>query len=138
MSPNTLELLHKVRLAKGRPASSMVFVQFGDYLPSRESWVTCAERSAQVDLPPDARVDLLDLRCLVGLSVVLFAHRWTDVVGRLVERIKQASPRSLLVCLDDAMAAMKSGSFGGFAWLPAAGDLSFDEWCDAGCGGRRG
>jgi hypothetical protein len=139
MSPNTLALLLKVRRSGHRPASNGVVIEFDNdpfHSRQRHSWVEQQESFARVHLPLDTRVDLIDLRCVVGLYVMLETPTWTDAAGRLVERIRQAAPRSLLVCITDAMLAASNDSFGGFAWLPKVGDLTFNEWCDQGCGRR--
>lgn len=139
MSPNTLALLLKVRRSGHRPLTGTVWIEFDNdpfHLRQRYSWIEQREESAQVHLPLDTRVDLLDLRCVVGLHVVLSTPTWSDAAGRLVSRIKQVPPQSLLVCISDAMDAASNDSFGGFAWLPKVGDLSFEEWCEHGCGRR--
>lgn len=143
MSPNTIAVLHQVRLDGKRPKSNCVWIEFSDdayHARQRYSWLEQGEESAQVVIATDAAVDLIDLRCLVGLNVYLDADTWTDRFGRLVERIKTVPPRSLLVTMGDAIEAMDMGqtdSFGGFAWLPGMGDMTFNEWCDAGCGFRK-
>lgn len=142
-SPNTLDVLRQIRIDGKRPKSGCVWINFSDdayYGRQRYSWLEQGEESAQVVIPTNACVDLLDLRCLVGLAVFADTDAWTDGFGRLVERIKAVRPTSLLVTIGEALEAMNPSNpdgFGGFAWTPAMGDMTFNEWCSVGCGGRK-
>ena len=142
MSVNSLDLLRQVRLDGKRPKSGCVWINFSDdpyHSRARYSWLEQGDTFAQVVIPTKACVDLLDFRCLVGLYAFVDADTWTDSFGRLVERIKAVPPRSMLVTIGDAIEAMdpvKLDGFGGFAWIPGMGDMTFVEWCAAGCGRR--
>lgn len=124
---DNLQTLLRVRMRGARPASGCVDVWFGDFTALKSDWLQSGDVTAQVDLPADCAVDLLDLRCFVGLGVSLFVREWSDKAGRLVERIKSASPWFLQVLIGDG-----SGQLIGFAWTARRGDMTLDELVQGG------
>lgn len=119
MTPRGAAPLIAMRMAGQRPAVD-VWVSVGDF--SEPDWWRWAETAGQPEIlvHPEDPIERLDLRCLVGLRLVLFFSAWDDRVARLYDRLQDYA---------DEITVM-SPAFDtdiGWYWLKGRGRIEIEE-----------
>lgn len=86
MTPHGAQALIDMRMTGQRP-SGPVWVMFGDF-PEPTWWRYVETRhQPEVVVLPEHPIDRLDLRCVTGLDVILFAAEWSASFANLYERL---------------------------------------------------
>lgn len=119
MTPRGAAPLVAMRQAGYRPSGD-VWVRHGEF-PDPDWWRWANTRnSPEVIVRPADPVDRLDLRCLVGLRVTLFASEWSARVGKLFELLTEYADEVVV------MSPAFEGDIGWF-WLRDHGRVEFDD-----------
>lgn len=119
MIPRGAAPLIAMRKAGNRPAG-FVFVSFGDFRePDWWRWADTCEKPELLIRPEDP-IERLDLRCVVGLDLILFFSEWSEAVGKLYERLTEYAQEI----------AVESPAFDtdiGWWWVRGVGRIGFDD-----------
>ena len=119
MIPRGAEPLIVLRKSGQRP-SGLIWLEVGDFPdPDWWKWANTADRP-QILIRPEDPIERLDLRCFLGLDVILFAEEWTDQVARLYERLQEYAQEI----------AVLSPAFEidiGWWWIRGVGRIEFDD-----------
>ena len=119
MTPRGAAPLIAMRQAGYRPAAD-VWLSYGDFKePDWWKWAETCNAPELVVHPADP-VDRLDLRCLVGLKVVLFAAEWSPTVGKLYDLLTKYAEE---ICV---MSPVFDGDIGWY-WLKDHGRVELDD-----------
>lgn len=124
MKPTTAEWLERMRIKGRKPALTLIEIDRerpSDWFAWRETWGVPV-----LSLPSSANVDRLDLRVLVGLSVVIIADGYTDWLWKLWVKVKDYGPAYAALAVREW--ADESGDFG-WHWTAATGDRALTEAC---------
>jgi hypothetical protein len=117
MNPRGSAPLLAMRQAGQRPAAP-VWITYGDFRdPDWWRWTHSADKPELLVRPEDP-IERLDLRCVVGLNVVLFFPDWSAAVSRLYERLQEYA-REIAVMSPGFEADI------GWRWTKAAGQHDF-------------
>ncbi len=119
MIPRGAAELIEMRKAGHRPAG-FVFVSYGDFIDP--DWWRHANTCHQPELliRPEDPIERIDLRCLIGLDLILFFAEWSDPVSRLYERLTEYA----------AEIAVESPAFDsdiGWWWVRGIGRIEFAD-----------
>lgn len=99
MIPRGAQPLINLRQQGKRPARD-VWIEFGDYPnPDWHRWAETQFSPSLVVLPTDP-IDRLDLRCIVGLSVILCLDAWMEKSSQLYERVIELAAEVAVMCPD--------------------------------------
>lgn len=96
MTPYGAAPLIALRTQGKRPVNA-VWINYGDE-PAQDWWKwaeTCG--MPVLTIRTTDPIDRLDLRCLIGLAVVLHFADWTERVARLLERVQEMSPEIAVI-----------------------------------------
>jgi hypothetical protein len=119
MNPRGAAPLVAMRESGTRPAG-FVFVSYGD-LPDPDWWRWANTLGhPQILVRPTDPIERLDLRCLVGLNVILDFAEWSPGVARLYERLTEYAQEI----------AVESPAFEadiGWWWVRGVGRIGFDD-----------
>lgn len=119
MIPRGADALLKMRIAGQRPAAE-VWVCVGDMRePDWWKWSNTADMP-EILVRPEDPIDCLDLRCLMGLRVLLLTREWDGRAARVHERLEAYA----------AEIAVMSPGFNpdiGWRWVKDIGRIDFDQ-----------
>lgn len=124
MKPTTAEWLERMRIKGRKPALTLIEIDRerpSDWFAWRETWGVPV-----LSLPSSANVERLDLRVLVGLSVVVIADGYTDWLWKLWGKVKDSGPAYAVLAVQEW--ADESGDFG-WHWTAETGDRALTEAC---------
>jgi hypothetical protein len=119
MTPRGAAQLIAMRMDGRRPAGD-VWVNFGDF--REPDWWRFTETShhPEILIRPEDPIERIDLRCIVGLSVVFFFAEWGDTVARLYERLQDFAAEICVMspCFESDI---------GWWWTRKSGQIDFNE-----------
>lgn len=124
MKPTTAEWLERMRIKGRKPALTLIEIDRerpSDWFAWRETWGVPV-----LSLASSANVERIDLRVLVGLSVVVVADRYTDWLWKLWGKVKDSEPAYAALAVREWSG--DGGDFG-WHWTPERGDRSLLEPC---------
>lgn len=85
MLPRGAEPLIAMRKSGVKP--SLTWVSYGDFIePDWWRWSNTA-KSPELLIRPEDQVERVDLRCIVGLSIIFFFSDWNSKAARLFDRL---------------------------------------------------
>lgn len=117
--PRGAQPLINLRQQGKRPAKD-VWIEFGDYPnPDWHRWAETQFSPSLVVLPTDP-IDRLDLRCIVGLRVILCLDTWTEKSSLLYERVIELAAEVAVLCPD-------FGEDIGWWHVPKYGRIEWDQ-----------
>jgi hypothetical protein len=105
---------------EGWTPKSDVWVNYGDFLePDWHKWAeTCQKPELLVRFVDP--IERLDIRCIIGLSVVLFFVQWDARVSRLYDRVQEYAEEIVVMspCFESDI---------GWFWVRGIGHIEFGE-----------
>lgn len=119
MTPRGAAPLIAMRRSGARPAAA-VWVTLGDFpAPDWWRWSDTCHRP-EIIVRPEDPLDRLDLRCLVGLDVILFFATYDERAARLYERLQDYADEIAVMspAFDDDI---------GWRWIKGLGQVGFGE-----------
>ena len=116
MKPRGSEALFAMRLKGRKPSTAFIEFGYGATVP----WTSIPGMSPWIRVLPTDPVEILDLRCFLGLDVVLEFDEWDDRIHRLVARLKEVAQSLYIVSLSYAPEM-------GWCWHKQFGELALGE-----------
>lgn len=119
MTPRGAAPLIAMRQSGQRPAGS-VWISFGNFLePDWWRWSNTCDRPELLIRPGDP-IERLDLRCLLGLDLILFFSDWCASVSRLHDRLTEYAKE--IAVMSPAFEADI-----GWRWINGVGRVPFEQ-----------
>lgn len=104
----------------GKAPSSEVWVNYGDFIEPFWWKYSNTSTSPELLVRPEDPIDRLDLRCVVGLNLILFFKDWNSKAAKLFDRLTEYANEVAVMspAFDDEI---------GWRWTKKYGRVEFGE-----------